>query len=81
MTEERKTQYEGDEEVIQRNIERSREVIEMKKHAEDAGKATPPSPSDPRSKDEAAAPRQWDVPIEQSSPNARGGSSKRQKPN
>ena len=75
-------EYHGNEEIIDRNVERAREVIE--KHANDksSGQAQAPGPSDPQRKDDMVAPNQWNQPIGgYSGPNVNGGSSKRQKPN
>jgi hypothetical protein len=78
---ERDERYTGDEEVIERNIERSREVIASRKHSENEGKAQKPTTEDPNRPGDTVAPNQWDVPVGgQAGPNFRGGSSKRQKP-
>jgi hypothetical protein len=73
--------YSGDDEVIERNVERSREVIEARKRSENEGKARKPTQDDPNRVDESAAPNQWDVPAGgQSGPNVQGGSTRRHKP-
>ena len=72
--------HDREDEVIRRNIERSREVIEARKRSANAGKARKPSVSASEYDDDTVA-GQWDVPAGgTSSPNTRGGSSKRQKP-
>jgi hypothetical protein len=77
----RDEQYRGDEEVIERNIERSREAIAARKHSEHEGKARKPTVDDPNRPGDTVAPNQWDVPVGgQAGPNFRGGSSKRHKP-
>jgi hypothetical protein len=81
-TRDRQHEYSGDEEVIQRNIDRQREVIEARERSEDSGQAHRPPPGDPQGAGESALPQQWDIPAGGTSgPNTRGGSSKRQKPN
>lgn len=81
MTSDNTEQYQGDDEVIKRNIERSREVIEARKRSENEGKATRPGSSDPNRTDDDVAPNQWNVPAGgQSGPNTQGGSTKRHKP-
>jgi hypothetical protein len=78
MTDNRHNSYTGDDEVIQRNIEKSREVIEGRSHDDDAA---PAHPDDPRT-ETTAPPGQWNVPIGGvSNMNSQGGSSKRHKPN
>lgn len=75
-------EYHGNEEIIERNVERAREVIEKKANDESSGQAQAPSPSDPQRVGDPVAPNQWNVPLGgNSGPNFNGGSSKRQKPN
>ena len=81
MSPQKNPEYSGDDEIIERNMERSREVIEQRQNSEDQGKARKPTRNDPNTGDETALPGQWDLPAGgQSGPNARGGSSKRHKP-
>lgn len=79
MPEKRKQHYTGDEEIIERNIERSREVIEARKHEHDDDdnptqfNVDMPAPENAR--DDLR-----DVPIGgQTNANARGGTAKRHK--
>ena len=73
MTEKKKQHYTGDDEIIQKNIERSREVIEARKHEHDDidSRVTPD--------EEIIAPKDhreevWDVPVGgQQNPNFGGG--------
>lgn len=75
-------EYHGNEEIIERNVERAREVIEKKANDENSGQAQAPGPSDPQRVGDPVAPGQWNRPIGGfSNPNFQGGSSKRQKPN
>ncbi len=83
-------EYHGNEEIIERNIERAREVIEkrsqevIEKHANDknSGQAQAPGLGDVQRKDNMVAPNQWNQPIGgYQGPNANGGSSRRNKPN
>jgi hypothetical protein len=81
MTEKRKREatYTGDEEIIERNIERSREVIEARRQSENAGKGRRPDINDAQSAEDTI-PGQTDVPAGgTSNPNFAGGSSKRHK--
>jgi hypothetical protein len=79
VTNKNKQHYTGDDEVIQKNIERSREVIEARKHDHDEidSRVTP--------EDEITAPKDhreevWDVPVGgQQNPNFGGGTAKRHK--
>lgn len=81
MSPRKNPEYHGDDEIIERNVERAREVIDSRKRSENVGKARKPPKEDPNTIDESAAPNQWDVPVGgQSGPNVRGGSSKRHKP-
>lgn len=78
---ERDERYEADEEVIERNVQRSKEVIAARKHSENEGKARKPTPDDPNRVKDSAAPNQWDIPAGgQSGPNVGGGSTRRHKP-
>jgi hypothetical protein len=77
MPSKNKEHYEGDEEIIKKNVERSREVIEARKHAhDDTDSRVPAEP-------EITAPGEqredvWDVPVGgQQNPNVGGGTAKR----
>jgi hypothetical protein len=79
VTEKNKQHYTGDDEIIQKNIERSREVIEARKQGNaDTDSRVPPE-------DEISAPKDhreevWDVPVGgQQNPNFGGGTAKRHK--
>ena len=79
MTSKNKPHYEGDDEIIQKNVERSREVIEARKHEHDGEDSRVPAeaeitaPNDPRED-------VWDVPVGgQQNPNFGGGTAKRHK--
>jgi hypothetical protein len=79
MSDKRKQHYSGDDEIIERNMERSREVIEARKREHDDDEiffpidAEMPAP-------ENARDDLHDVPIGgQSNANARGGTAKRHK--
>ena len=75
-------EYHGNEEVIERNVERAREVIEQHANDKNSGQAQAPGPGDVQRKDDMVAPNQWNQPIGgYQGPNANGGSSKRHKPN
>ena len=79
MTEKRKQHYTGDDEIIERNVERSREVIEgrRREHSNDADHL--PFEED-ISAPENARDDLRNVPIGgESNPNARGGTAKRHK--
>ena len=81
MTDDKNEQYHGDEEIIERNMERSREVIANRKDSDDEGKALKPGTGDPNRTDDNVAPNQRNVSVGgQSGPNSQGGSSKRHKP-
>lgn len=78
MTNKRKQHYSGDDEIIERNIERSRELIEARKHEHDADIQPPPEDDVPVP--ENAREDLRDVPIGgQSGPNFGGGTAKRHK--
>ena len=78
MTNKRNQHYTGDDEIIERNMERSRELIESRRRQHDddheqpfEGDMSPP---------ENARDDLREVPIGgQSNPNARGGTAKRHK--
>jgi hypothetical protein len=71
--------YSGDDKTIERNIERSREVIEARKHAHDDADNSVPFDGDMPSPDNAREDLQNRPVGGQSNPNARGGTAKRQK--
>jgi hypothetical protein len=81
MESEKNPEYHGNDEIIERNVERSREVIDSRKNSENEGKGRQPTKEDPSRTDDTVAPKQWNVPVGgQAGPNFRGGSSKRRKP-
>jgi len=79
MTNTKKQHYSGDDEIIRKNIEQSREVIEARKHQhdDDDSRVLP--------EDEVSAPKDprqevWDVPVGgQQGANFGGGTAKRHK--
>ena len=78
--EQQRTHYHGDEDVIERNIEQSRELIESREQGDDEEVLDRFDATDPGNTREFAPPGQSNVPIGGTTgPNARGGSSKRQK--
>jgi hypothetical protein len=79
VTDKRKQHYTGDDEIIERNMERSREVIEGRKREHDDDDNRAPIDAE-MSAPENARDDLRDVPIGgQSNPNARGGTAKRHK--
>ena len=79
MSDKRKQHYTGDEEVIRHNMERSREVIEARKHRNDEDDSSAPFVED-MPKPETAREDLQDVPIGgQTGPNFAGGTAKRHK--
>lgn len=75
-------EYHGNEEIIERNIERAREVIEKKANDQNSGQAQAPTPGDPQRVGDPVPPGQWNQPIGgYSGPNVNGGSTRRNKPN
>jgi hypothetical protein len=80
-----KSHYHGDDEVIQRNMEQARELIEARRSG-DTAELDPETlaaieASAPDAARDSTPPNQTDVPIGGTTgPNARGGSSKRHKP-
>jgi hypothetical protein len=79
MPDKRHQHYFGDDETIERNVERSREVIEARKHAHD-GEDTPTPIDGDMPAPENARDEMRDMPVGgESNPNARGGTAKRHK--
>ena len=79
MTERDQTRDRDAEKVIERNVDRSREVIEARKKSENAGEARKPSVGATQYSEDTV-PGGEDVPAGGTSgPNATGGSSKRRK--
>ncbi len=79
MSDKRKQHYTGDEEIIERNMERSREVIEARKHEHDDDENRVPIDAELPAPENARDDLR-DVPIGgQTNPNARGGTAKRHK--
>ena len=80
MTNANKSHYHGDEEIIERNIEQSRELIESRKQGGDEGQLDQIDVTAPENTRDWSPPGQSNVPIGgTTSPNTRGGTSKRQK--
>jgi hypothetical protein len=76
-----KQHYEGDEEIIKRNIEGSKEVIANRKRAVDEQETEHPVNAAQQDLEQDRPPGQTDVPAGGTSgPNSAGGSSKRHKP-
>ncbi len=79
MSDKSKQHYTGDNEIIERNMERSRELIEARKREHDDDGHPIPIDADAPAPDTARDDLR-DVPIGgQSNPNARGGTTKRHK--
>jgi hypothetical protein len=79
MTDKRKQHYSGDDEIIERNMERSREVIEGRRR-EHGNEADHLPFEEDMSAPESARDDLRNVPIGgESNPNARGGTAKRHK--
>ena len=74
-----KQHYSGDEEIIRKNMERSREVIEARKHDhDDEDSRVPPEAEVTAPKDQRE--EVWDVPVGgQQNANFGGGTAKRHK--
>jgi hypothetical protein len=79
MPDKRKQHYFGDDEIIERNMERSREVVEERRHARDDADNTMPLDAEMPEPENARTDLQ-DVPVGgQTNANARGGTAKRHK--
>jgi hypothetical protein len=76
----RKHTYHGDEEIIKRNVERSREVIDARKEREGDTDIPETVVPDVNTSPEDSYPGQWDVPSGGvSSSSSTGGTAKRRK--
>jgi hypothetical protein len=72
--------YHGDDDIIERNIEQSREVIEARQRHDSDDQLDQIDVTDPGNTRDFAPPGQSNVPIGGTSgPNERGGTAKRQK--
>jgi hypothetical protein len=73
----------SEREIVERNVEASRRLLEERRNAETAAEhEDEPARNDPRHNDQNVAPGQTSVPLGgTSNPNSQGGSSKRHKPN
>lgn len=79
MSDKRKQHYTGDDKIIERNMERSREIIEARKHEHDDGDNAVPFEAELPAPENARDDLQ-DVPVGgQSGPNFGGGTAKRHK--
>ena len=79
MTDKHKQRYSGDDEIIQRNIEQSREVIEARKREHDNEDNVVPFETEIPAPENARNDLR-DVPVGgQSGPNVGGGTAKRHK--
>jgi hypothetical protein len=68
----------SEHDIVQRNVEASRRLLEERRQAHD----DEPARNDPRHNDQNVTPGQTSVPAGgTSNPNSQGGSSKRHKPN
>jgi len=75
-----KTHYHGDEEIIERNIEQSKELIESRQQPNDDAQLDRVDPIAPENTGDESPPGQSNIPIGGTTgPNARGGTAKRHK--
>lgn len=76
-----KPRYHGDQAIIDRNVEQSRELIASRSQGDSDVQLDEIVPTDPENTDEFAPPGQTNVPAGGTTgPNASGGSSNRHKP-